>query len=267
MTAMPRLSKTKVTLFHAPFLYGYVDNYLPEHVYRALAENFIDPATHANLQVLGRGKKRVVFRAPPVPDFVGAASPQWVDAIRAITSPAFFEDCWAWLRHHAHLAPQPERYRSLMDARLRIDPRDLEMQCEFSSLQNGVFLPPHSDSTDKVISFVLYFAPPEWRSEWGGGTEIYEPNNPKHQYNWGNRFLPATDMRVAYRSEFLPNRLFFFVKGYNAWHGVEPVSAPATMMRRSFNFSVVIPKSLMTQARCAEYEAEIERHEAAMHAP
>jgi hypothetical protein len=265
-TLLPRLGESEIRLFNDPFLYGYVDHYLPEDLYHRLSEAFIDPATHPNLNVLARGKKRVVFCAPPVPDFIAGASLLWAEAIGAITSHAFLVDCGTWLREHAPLAPQPEVYRSLMDERLKIDPRCLGMQCEFSTMQDGVLLPPHSDSTDKVISFILYFAPPEWRPEWGGATEIYEPRDPRHRGNWSNVFLPASDMRTVFRSRFEPNRLFFFVKGYNAWHGVSPVTAPAAMQRRSFNFSLVIPKALMGQSPRAALEAEIRRLEAGIYA-
>jgi hypothetical protein len=268
MTAisMPRLSESAVRLFAEPFRYGYVDRYLPEDVYRRLARDFIDPATHASGGAMSRGKKRIKFQAPPVPQEIARAAPAWGEAIASIVSRDFLADCWTWLGAHAPASLQPEGpYRTMMDARLKIDPGRLAMVCEFSSLGNGALLPPHSDSPDKCISFILYFAPEEWHSAWGGATEIYEPHDPRHDFNWSNTFLPLTAMKTAFRCEFVPNRLFFFVKGYNAWHGVTPVAAPNGETRRSFNFSLAIPRTILAQSPHAELQAEIYRSEAAIY--
>lgn len=259
----PKISESKIHLFREPFLYGYVDNYLPDDLYQQLASDFIDPATHPQLDVLRRGKKRIVFRTPPVPDFIGESSRAWADTVEDVSSAAFLEDCWDWLHAFGDSAPQPAAlYTSLMHERLKIDSSHLQMQCEFSSLEDGVLLPPHTDSTDKLISCVLYFTPPRWRQEWGGGTDVYEPLDSRRRANWHNVIIPRNEARTLYTSDYVPNRLFFFVKNCNSWHGVAPVLSPPGVQRRSFNFSLLIPKEVIAATPCASYEAEIKRTEA-----
>lgn len=261
--SFPRFSTSRIVLSRDPYLHGFVDEYLPADLYHELSEAFIDPATHPDMEVLGRGKKRLLFRAPPVPESIASVAPRWSEAAGSVASQEFRDDCWQWLHERAPIASQPEGpYRELMRARLATDPRSLVVQCEFSSMQDGVFLPPHSDSTDKVISFVLYFAPPQWQRSWGGGTEVYEPKDPERRFNWNNHFLDPSEMRTSFVCEFAPNRLFFLVKGCNAWHGVSPLAAPPGVQRRSFNFSLLIPDDVMAASSCAPHHAEILRREA-----
>ena len=259
----PLLAPDRMKLHQEPFLHGYIDQYLPAEAYRRLAASFIDPATHPGVEVLGRGKKRLVFRAPPVPDFIAQGSEAWSEAVRALSAPAFIGHCLAWLRANLSLDSQPAgAYRSLIAARIASGPERLQMQCEFSTMERGTLLPPHADSPDKVMSFVLYFPPPEWQAAWGGETEIYAPKDPKHRYNWGNRIVAADAMHIISSSDYRPNRLFFFAKASNAWHGVAPIVAPAGVQRRSFNFSLVVSASGLGAAPEAGFEEEIARLEA-----
>jgi hypothetical protein len=47
-------------------------------------------------------------------------------------------------------------------------------------------------------------------------------------------------MELVFDSGFVPNRLFFFVKSQNSWHGVSPLLCPPEVTRRSFNFNIEI---------------------------
>ncbi len=263
---MPRLTTSAIHLFESPYLFGYVDEYLSADAYDQLGDAFVDPKNHSLGEVLGRGKRRIMFRAPPAPEFLSRTANPWAEVVEELSSPEFMRDCWQWLAANSSRMPQPDGvYRELLEERLKIDPSHLRMQCEFSILEHGVLLPPHSDSTDKVISFILYMPPAGWREEWGGGTDIYDPVDGSHRFNWGNAFLPVSEMRTAYTCPYVANRLFFFVKGYNAWHGVSPIVAPSGQPRRSFNFSLQIPTEITAKTRCGKLEAEIKRLESRLY--
>jgi hypothetical protein len=262
ISTIPRWSSCAIRLYERPYLFGYVDGFLPIDTYRNLDDSFVDPTEHPQGEVLGKGKRRIMFRSPPTPEFLTRSGGLWAEAVEEIASADFMGDCWRWFGANVERMPQPEGpYRELLTERLKVDPSHLRMQCEFSVLESGVLLPPHSDSTDKVISFILYMPPAGWKAEWGGGTDIYEPLDARRRFNWCNAFLPASDMRTEYSCPYVPNRLFFFVKGYNAWHGVSPILAPPGIQRRSFNFSLQIPAEAVAGTRLAKIEAEIKRSE------
>jgi hypothetical protein len=115
-------------------------------------------------------------------------------------------------------------------------------------LTRDTMLPPHTDSTDKILVFLLYFPSEDWQAEWGGGTQVYRPRDKRYDANWSNSRLPRKDVDIVFDSGFKSNRLFFFVKSVNSWHGVAPMTCPEGVVRRSFNFAVCIPAA-QRQAR------------------
>ena len=118
---------------------------------------------------------------------------------------------------------------------------NVELNCEFSMLQRDTWLPPHTDSTDKILTFMLYFPQHNWSADWGGGTQIYRPLDEKYNSNWSNSRLPPSHTDLVFDSEFRANRLFFFAKSANSWHGVKRLDCPRELLRRSFNFAFVSP--------------------------
>ena len=263
---LPRLSSCAVNQFSEPFAHGYIDNYLPQEEFRALREGFVDPVGHPMGSVLGHGKRRIVFRAPPLPEFMQGAgiAPAILGLIEGVASPSFIDDCWDWsVGRDAPYPNAPPAYAALLADRRGLGPADAEMQCEFSSLSDGVFLPPHADSTDKVLSCILYLGPDEWPGDWGGATEIYVAKDDRHKNNWNNAFLKREQMSVARAIEFKANRLVFFVKGSNAWHGVAPVRAPQGVERRSFNFSLILKKAAHENFKAKASSRAVEKLEKA----
>lgn len=241
----------------ASFPFGYADDYLPEDLLTILEATFLDPAGHDRLNVLGKGKKRVMFRAPPVPDFVADAGPAWVDAVRTVSSREFMEPTWAAIRDILAAEPLPSGpYQDLVSEQLALAVDDLLVQVEFSSLEAGSYLPPHTDAADKLLSCVFYLPQDDWVAEWGGRTEVYvplpttdgEPAGP----NWRNRIGTPDEVQTVDSVAFERNRMFWFVKTANSWHGVSPVSAPPGIGRRSFNVSIALRPETLERPRLAE---------------
>lgn len=245
-------------LRNQPYPYGWIDDFLPAPVYHTLAERFVAPDGHPGLNVLGKGKKRVVFTMPPVPGMLGDLDPSWRAWLETLASRDFLQHCLEWARALVPLETIPEGpYRDLTRLRQALQPEDVEFYCEFSSMEAGVLLPPHSDAADKILIFVHYFAPPGWRTEWGGATEIYCPRDPAKAANWSNFFLSHAEVELVERSAFVPNRLFFFAKTHQAWHGVSPLAAETALPRRSFNFSLRIRPDAILDPALAALQAEI----------
>ena len=87
---------------------------------------------------------------------------------------------------------------------------------------------------------MLYFAGPDWRHEYGGGTEFYRATSSSSRSNWGNRRVEFSDVSTFRTAEFAPNRLVMFVKSWDSFHGVRPITCPTTARRKSVNFNVLI---------------------------
>ncbi|TCK31154.1 hypothetical protein EV667_1259 [Ancylobacter aquaticus] len=238
---VPKPGECPATLHAEPFPYGWIDSYLPQDIYDALERSFVMPDLHPGLDTLKKGKKRVSFRMPPVPDTLAGLDPVWRDYLSALASREFLAHCLEWTRQLMPLDSLPEGpYRELFRLRQALTPDQVELQCEFSSIEGGALLPPHSDSTDKLLIFVHYFAQEQWVEGWGGATEIYSPPKPAQRVNFSNFFLPRDQVDLIGSSAFRPNRLFFFAKNDRAWHGVSALSPESNLPRRSFNFSLRI---------------------------
>ena len=243
--AMPRLSERKFNVFSDPFVYGYVDDFLPAALYESLESHFPSPNTLSDLQQLHRGKQfRKYWRGDPVDELASVPEPwrQWIDFIY---SDRFVDDCGRWSRDF--LTPYRKTARDfsvfkLLGNRPAIRNWKVELNCEFSMLPRDALLPPHTDSPDKVLTFMLYFPQDNWSADWGGGTQVYRPLDEKYDSNWSNCFLPRSHTDLVFDCEFRANRLFFFAKSANSWHGVRRLECPSEFLRRSFNFAFVIPR-------------------------
>ena len=242
---MPLLSERKFNVFSDPFVYGYVDDFLPAALYESLESCFPSPSDIPDLQQMGTGKRfRKYGRGDPVDELANVPEPwrRWIDFIYA---DRFLDDCGDWSRDF--LTPYRKTARDLSLLKLRgnrpaIRNWNVELDCEFSMLPRDARLLPHTDSTDKVLSFMLYFPQDHWSADWGGGTQIYRPLDEKYNSNWSNSRLPRSHTDLVFDSEFRANRLFFFAKSANSWHGVKPIDCPREFLRRSFNFDFVIPR-------------------------
>lgn len=249
-------------LHRDPFPYGWIDNYLPAELYEALDRRFVMPDEHPALDTLKMGKKRILFRMPPVPTLLDGIDPVWKGFLHALSGRDFLSHCLEWTKQLVPLDTLPAGpYRELFSLRQKLTPEQVELQCEFSSIEDGALLPPHSDSVDKLLIFVLYFAQPDWREGWGGATELYRPLNPAQEINFSNFFLRREQVELIGSSAFRPNRLFFFAKTDRAWHGVSALDPAAALPRRSFNFSLRIRADATVDPAMGRLQETIRTHE------
>lgn len=255
-----------VTTIDGPFPYGYIDDYLDPDSLAVLTSTFLDPGTHRDLNVLGKGKKRLVFHAPPLPPLVDDAGPAWAEAIRTLTGGEFMSGTWNWVRGVYEGLDLPEPYAALVREYCRLEVDDLALHIEFSSIEAGAHLPPHTDSLDRLIACVLYLPDHQWDPAWGGETVAYRPIDDSRVDNWCGRTCAAEDSKVLSVVPFVPNRMFWFVKTHDSWHGVTPVTAPPGIARRSFNVSLVVRPEAFAQPALAALKQQIEARESAIHA-
>lgn len=249
------------------FPFGHVDDYLDPESLAVLTATFLEPASHPDLNVLGKGKKRLVFRAPPVPALAADAGAAWAAAIAELASRDHMAETWEWVRGVYERLDLPDgQYADIVRERCRLDVDDLVLQMEFSSLEAGSHLPPHTDAPDKLVSCVLYLPDADWDPSWGGETVIYRPVDERRSDNWCSRSSSVDGMHELDTIGFTANRMFWFVKTHDSWHGVTPVTAPAGIGRRSFNVSLAISPAALAHPDLARLQGEIDARESLLHA-
>ncbi len=166
----------------------------------------------------------------------------------------FLGDCPVWARFHdyilgrdfieqtfealaaAHIDLGIRRYRVVSGKRsnhsnpLSRLMRTTELSARFEfSMMNGVggHIRPHTDTQRKIITFVFTMVGDgEWDAGWGGGTAVVRPKDPALSFNRVNRYLEFEDVEVVKTFPFDPNQALIFVKTFNSWHAVTPMTAP-----------------------------------------
>lgn len=240
---VPRLSAAQWNIAEEPFVYGYVDDFLPADLYEALNAGFPNFDSFDEFETISKGKRRRrVGMNAEIPAGLSAA---WCAFIEGLRSPEFLADCRQWIEPRMSAARPSSGHPWWFDYlgdRPGLGQWDVNLDCQFSTFSGGDSLRPHTDSTDKVIAFLLYFADHDWRPEWGGGTMIYRPVETRHNANWANRHLNPEHVTPECEIAFRANRLAFFVKSSNSWHGVAPIKCPEGVIRKSFNFHIAIPQ-------------------------
>lgn len=138
-----------------------------------------------------------------------------------------------------------KRLRSLIkDLRLaEIGPKAVRLKTrfEFSMLPaDGGCIKPHTDGHSKVITLVVSMLnPDEWDPAHGGGTDVNRPKDITRIFNDLNAQAEFEDMTVVDSFDFTPNQAVIFVRGYDTWHSVRPMTgAGSSAMRKTLTINV-----------------------------
>ena len=106
---------------------------------------------------------------------------------------------------------------------------------QFALLPRDGSVVPHADAPRKLISLLIYFRDPDWRDEWGGGTEYYAPLDPVAARRWSpTARIPFEEFKTIGETPFAGNRLVGFVRSSDSYHGVTPLRCPEGRFRKAF---------------------------------
>ena len=247
-------SHRDVTVYDYPFFHGCIDNYLPSQSYRYLLQDFPKQALYINY-----GARGAMDNDDPRLKNFWSKNPFSKSLLDFFSSETFLEDLQKFVM------PAVPRERGYSDqrswyyvndwskARKLTDKTPINATFKFSPLTPGEWIPPHTDNPGKLLSILLYFAESDWRESYGGGTEIYEPKHALLKHNWRNIEMPFELMKRWRTFAFLPNRLVFFLKSSNSWHGVSPVVCPEGRSR----------KSLLITLYASDFQTEMTIHRTA----
>ena len=144
------------------------------------------------------------------------------------------------LQRYRVVSGRPALGRSSLLSRLQ---RKLELSArfEFSMMSaDGGHILPHTDSPQKLVTLVFsMMAEGEWNPAWGGGTDIVLPRDRTLVYNHVNRSLPFSDVDILRTCDFMPNQCVIFVKTFNSWHSVAPMSGdPDSALRKTLTINI-----------------------------
>ena len=117
----------------------------------------------------------------------------------------------------------------------------LKARFEFSMLPaNGGHILPHTDSPSKVITLVVSMIDEgEWDPAVGGGTDLNQAKDVTHNFNQTNAQGRFEDMDVIDTFEFTPNQAVIFIRTFNSWHSVRPMTGTdPDAMRKTLTINI-----------------------------
>jgi len=224
-------STKKVVVKNFPFYYGYIDNFLPQDLFEDLQSTFPEEPLTINYN------SETVLSAenPRFKEFF-SKNPKLKNLLFAFTSEPFLRDLQnftmtAVIRDRGSEGRKDWFY--VTDWSVVPNSKDVTpIKVAFTGRSDKSFpfqkksklrwLPPHTDMPSKILTMILYLPRTSWNQEYGGGLDIYVPKFSFLNNNWPNIVVPFELMTRWDTIKCVPNRLVFFVKSKNSWHGVSP---------------------------------------------
>jgi len=228
-----------------PFLIYKIENFLQPKDYESLRKAF--PNRSRFTETVAGNKMRLNSRnTPEAFEKFLRHSPVWEQFINIFTSDKFLTELHSLARPHMSRSRgffQPKTWRNgnsiIGKGPSRLFPQDIRIGFEFSRLERGSSVVPHTDAPEKLASMSFFFPEPDWRPSYGGGTIFYRPKNPDLEYNWFNRKISFDQLIPVHEFAFEPNYLLLFLKSRNSYHGVPPIKIPKGKPRNSLNISII----------------------------
>ena len=93
----------------------------------------------------------------------------------------------------------------------------------FNKSKNGSFNEPHTDSTRKIVSMIIFFTNDNWNINNGGLVKLFTPTKKKDENNWRNKLINEKDLNIIKEIFPKPNRFYGFKKTKNSYHSVSKV--------------------------------------------
>lgn len=177
-------------------------------------------------------------------------NPVWKRFYDYIKSDAFVHETMTMLKAHnvdlgLDKVPFTDRIAKRVKAFRRGSPQPhfptLKSRFEFSSMPiTGGSIRPHTDAPSKVVTMVIpILREGEWQEEYGGGTSVVWPKDRSRSFNQVNGYMDFDEVECVRTYPFEPNQCLVFVKTYNSWHAVWPMTGnDPTILRRTLTINI-----------------------------
>lgn len=236
---------------YEPYPVGLAKPLFDDATYRDLLSNF-PPADLFNRRKLGHKyalsegiNRKAYFQ------FL-RQNPVWRDFNRWVRSDAFITHLLDTLAQHKLELPYVQRPRMQRYFRQvayslagKLDHRcSLRSRFEFSMLPaDGGEVVPHTDSPGKAVTLVVSMADDDdWDAAFGGGTDVNRPKSDALKFNLMNNKADFEQMEVVDSYPYQPNQAVVFLRTYNSWHSVRPMTGSGSaLMRRTLTINVMEP--------------------------
>jgi hypothetical protein len=244
------LDLEKVQFDYTPYPIGLARPVIAPEDYRAMVEtfprleDFVERDDKGVKYSLSRHNNRRGYRAHIESHDV------WRRFYAYVRSPRFIQEMLELLRRHyidlgigndTVATRMVDRFNSLWKgAPLPHFPR-LSSRFEFSAMPiAGGSILPHTDNPTKIITLVVSILDEdEWDASVGGGTSIVVPKDDTRIYNNVNDYMDFDEVDMVKTFPFEPNQSIIFVKTYNSWHAVWPMTGDdPRKLRRTLTINI-----------------------------
>ncbi len=241
---------------YEPFPIGIAAPVVAEDVYQEMLDGFPTQEQFFDYRDVSKPGVKMVLsekeNSKPYMAFV-RSNPLWWDFYRWIKSQDFIYSILDVLRQHnidlgLRRISSAERLYKTFKILTGIDNKSpmprLTSRFEFSALPaDGGRVIPHTDASTKIVTLIVSMTREgEWDPDFGGGTDVNRPRCERLMFNGVNRLADFADMEVLHTYEFRPNQAVVFVKTFNSWHSVRPMSAHGSkLLRKTLTINIEAP--------------------------
>jgi len=115
----------------------------------------------------------------------------------------------------------------------------VRMSFTFNISEPGGYSLPHTDSSRKLISMVIFFVDKTWNFNNGGQVQIYKPKSIEFEDNWRNKRVEKENLEILKTITPSPNKIYGFKKTKNSYHSVETVKNANNLSRKVFMINLI----------------------------
>ncbi len=234
---------------YEPYPVCYIPMFFSEAEYKALSDSYPDLSLFKFKERLGNKYSLAEKNNGEFYKKFLRENKVWGDFYERIKTKEFVNEVVEFMKaNHVEVEIKKNRYwltknmrrkRRGVIARL-VNKKQVRSRFEFSVMTaSGGNILPHTDDPRKNITLVLSFIKEnEWQDEWGGGTNVCIPKDRSKIYNFVNNNMPFEKVENIKTFPFKPNQALIFVKTFNSWHSVDPMSGPESALRKTVTINI-----------------------------
>ncbi|MBI29399.1 MAG: hypothetical protein CMI95_05885 [Pelagibacteraceae bacterium] len=130
----------------------------------------------------------------------------------------------------------------------------IKIELTYSYIKNNGEIVPHTDNVNKFLNLMLYFPDFETNNDnienskkeelygtqfWSSKEKFTASEQSIDDYNSSNKSVFRNRNQKLYRTPFVGNRLYGFIRNDYSWHSVEPINISSNYIRKSINIKFI----------------------------